>query len=96
MYFGSNINDFYKVFRKVTGNKTFRLYDASNKEFDVLYYGNITYPQIATLLNENKIYKRGNLWNSQIVSKLLSETENFDVKYYENTNDDLNNMIYDE
>jgi DNA invertase Pin-like site-specific DNA recombinase len=81
LYFGSDLKDFYKIFRKVTNNNKFRLLDVSNNEFNAIYYGNIRESDIVDLLNENNIYKRDILWTTSSLTKLLSETEDFNVKY---------------
>jgi len=83
LYFGSEINDFHKIFREVTGNKKFILRDIDNNPFEAIYYGNLDYQDIADLLNENNITKRDYEWTKNTVSNLLSQTEDFDIKYFE-------------
>jgi hypothetical protein len=82
LYFGSDINDFYDVFRTISKNKKFILKDLNDEPFDAIYYGNLTNSNIADFLNENGIYKRDYEWTTKSVSSILSETEDFDVKYY--------------
>jgi DNA invertase Pin-like site-specific DNA recombinase len=81
LYFGSDMINFYNIFRKVSKNENFRLLDSSNNEFDAIYYGNLNYKNIVNLLNENHIYKRNNIWTVISLSNLLSRTEDFNVKY---------------
>ena len=88
LYFGSDIKDFNKIFQRVSQNKKFVLKDTNNNAFDTIYYGNITYNDIADLLNENNILKRNIVWTSKSISNILSKTENFNIKYYDNLNDD--------
>jgi DNA invertase Pin-like site-specific DNA recombinase len=95
LYFGSDIKDFNNIFKKVSKNKSFVLKDTNNNKFDAIYYGNITYKDIADLLNENNIYKRNTLWTPKSISNILLKTEDFNIKYYDNLNDD-NEMSCDD
>ena len=91
LYFGSDIKDFNKIFKKVSQNKKFVLKDTNDNVFDAIYYGNITYNDIADLLNENNINKRNIPWTPKSISNILSKTENFNIKYDYNSNHNHNN-----
>ena len=96
LYFGSDIKDFYKIFKKVSQNKKFVLKDTNDNVFDAIYYGNITYNDIADLLNENNILKRNISWTPKTISNILSKTDDFNIKYYDNSNHNINDNPNDD
>jgi DNA invertase Pin-like site-specific DNA recombinase len=83
LYYGSDIKEFYKVFRIITKNKSFKLFDSNNEEFTDIYYGNIGPQTIASFLNEHSIKYKNKIWTSQIVSRLISQYKSKNVPYYD-------------
>jgi DNA invertase Pin-like site-specific DNA recombinase len=83
LYYGCNIKNFYKVFRIITKNKTFKLLDSNNEEFTDIYYGNIGPQPIANFLNEHSIKYKNKIWNSQIVARIISQYKSTNVPYYD-------------
>jgi DNA invertase Pin-like site-specific DNA recombinase len=83
LYYGCSIKDFYKVFRIITKNKTFKLLDSNNEEFTDIYYGNIGPQLIANFMNDNSIKYKNKIWTSQIVSRLVAQYKSNNVPYYD-------------
>jgi DNA invertase Pin-like site-specific DNA recombinase len=83
LYYGSSINNFYKTFRSITKNKTFKLLDSNNIEFNNIYYGNITPKDIVNILNDNSIKYREKIWNHMQISRIISKHSATNVPYYD-------------
>jgi len=84
MYFGSDMESFYAIFRKLSNNPDYIiLYDGI--EYQNICFGYFYYEDIAEKLNENNIFKRNYPWNKNSIKaiiKNIKETTDQDTLLY--------------
>ena len=73
LYFGCDINDFYKLLYKITKNNSFKILDCYDVEFNVIYYGNLRYEDIKIILKSNNIKYITREWNVLDIAKIIKK-----------------------
>jgi DNA invertase Pin-like site-specific DNA recombinase len=85
LYYGSNIDEFYKLFRDIVNKPNIKLY-YEGKEWKNIKHKECTYSYISNFLNKHNILKRGTKWNVIKISNIL--------KTFKNNNDNEVQHIY--
>lgn len=74
MYWGCDIKTIQNVLQELTG-KFHEIFTPTNPDEKVSHieYGNMTFANIARFLNSIELTKRGKLWSSNSVSKIINK-----------------------
>lgn len=92
LYYGiSHPTTTEQLIKHLGSNKKFKLKWLDNTPMNVIYYGNITSPMIANILNENSIMKRGKDWTPESVLTVINNLNIDDKEIYYNPNYKINN-----
>ena len=81
LYYGSEADEFNKLFRGLINDKKFKLSESDGTFFKTIYYGNLTMNDIANFLNEHNIYNRDKPWSTYTIKNQLESISSYDVKY---------------
>jgi DNA invertase Pin-like site-specific DNA recombinase len=84
LYYGCNVIDLYKNFKKIKPNTNFKLLDINGVEFIIVYYGQIIIKDIVALLNDNMIEMREDKWKYSDVSTIVRKNLHYHHNYETN------------